>query len=167
MSASPLALMVPTWAIVLLSLVGGGQLLDLFDDLGHRHVDIAALERHGIGARFDELEALHEDGLGQYGGRRWCHRPPWSLCLRRDLAHHLRAHVLELAGQLDLLGDGDAVLGDDRRAVALFDDDVARPLGAEGDFATALARLLTPARMPWRAVRLYEICLALMRMSAP
>ena len=36
--------------------------------------------------------------------------------LRGDFAHHLRAHVLELVGELDLLGDGDAVLGDARRA---------------------------------------------------
>jgi hypothetical protein len=28
-----------------------------------------------------------------------------------DLADHLRAHVLELVGKLDLLGDGHAVLG--------------------------------------------------------
>jgi hypothetical protein len=40
------------------------------------------------------------------------------------------AHVLELVLELDLLGDGDAVLGDARRAEALFDDDVAA-LGPE------------------------------------
>ena len=34
--------------------------------------------------------------------------------LLRDFAHHLRAHVLELVFELDLLGDGDAVLGDAR-----------------------------------------------------
>ena len=34
--------------------------------------------------------------------------------------------------ELDLLGDGDAVLGDRRRAEALLDDDVAT-LGAERD----------------------------------
>src|SRR5690606_15091635 len=39
--------------------------------------------------------------------------------------HHLRAHVLELVGQLDLLGDGHAVLGDGRRAEALVEHDVA------------------------------------------
>ena len=44
---------------------------------------------------------------------------------RGDLAHHLRAHVLEAVGELDLLGDGDAVLGDARRAVRLGEDDVA------------------------------------------
>src|SRR6185437_6951848 len=46
------------------------------------------------------------------------------------LAHHLRAHVLELVFELDLLGDGDAVLGDARCAEALVEHDVAA-LGAE------------------------------------
>jgi hypothetical protein len=41
--------------------------------------------------------------------------------LRGDLAHHLGAHVLELVLELDLLGDRDAVLGDDGRAEALLD----------------------------------------------
>jgi hypothetical protein len=36
--------------------------------------------------------------------------------LRGDLAHHLRTHVLELVLKLDLLGDGDAVFSDARRA---------------------------------------------------
>src|SRR5689334_1797882 len=47
-----------------------------------------------------------------------------------DLTDHLGAHVLELVGQLDLLGDDDAVLGDPGRAIALVEHDVA-PLGAE------------------------------------
>jgi hypothetical protein len=52
--------------------------------------------------------------------------------LGRDLAQHLRAHVLELVLELDLLGDGDAVLGDARCAEALLDHHVAA-LGAERD----------------------------------
>ena len=51
--------------------------------------------------------------------------PATVVGLGRDLAHHLRAHVLELVGELDLLGDGHAVLGDPRRAEALVDHDVA------------------------------------------
>ena len=58
--------------------------------------------------------------------------PARSLVLRRDLAQHLRAHILELVLELDLLGDGDAVLGDAGRAEALVEDDVAA-LGAERD----------------------------------
>src|SRR4029077_8201987 len=42
----------------------------------------------------------------------------------------LRAHVLELVLELDLLGDGDAVLGDPGSAEALVDHDIAT-LGAE------------------------------------
>ena len=49
-----------------------------------------------------------------------------------DLAHHLRAHVLELVLELDLLGDGDAVLGGARGAERLVEDDVAA-LGAQRD----------------------------------
>ena len=52
--------------------------------------------------------------------------------LRGDFAHHLGAHIFELVGELDFLGDGDAVLGDARRAKALFDHDIAA-LGAERD----------------------------------
>src|SRR5439155_2611318 len=43
-----------------------------------------------------------------------------------------RAHVLVLILQLDLLGDGDPILGDRGRAEALLQDDVAA-LGAERD----------------------------------
>src|SRR5512146_485643 len=52
--------------------------------------------------------------------------------LRSDFAHHLRAHVLEVVLELDLLGDGDAVLGDARRAERLVEHDVAA-FGAKGD----------------------------------
>ena len=51
--------------------------------------------------------------------------PARSCGLRGDFAHHLRAHVLELVLEFDLLGDGDAVLGDARRAVGLVENDVA------------------------------------------
>ena len=44
--------------------------------------------------------------------------------LAGDVLDHLRAHVLELVRKLDLLGDGDTVLGDPRRAIALVEDDV-------------------------------------------
>jgi uncharacterized membrane protein (UPF0182 family) len=44
---------------------------------------------------------------------------------RGDLFDHLRAHVLELVGKFDLLGDGDAVLGDARGAERFVEDDVA------------------------------------------
>src|SRR5579885_1381051 len=50
-----------------------------------------------------------------------------------DLAHHLRAHILELVVELYLLGDRDAVLGNARSAKALLDHYVAA-LGTERDF---------------------------------
>ena len=49
-----------------------------------------------------------------------------------DLLRELRADVLERVFQLDVLGDGDAVVGDRRRAELLLQDDVAA-LGTEGD----------------------------------
>src|SRR3982750_3475884 len=45
--------------------------------------------------------------------------------LRGDFAHHLRAHVLELVGEFDFLGDGDTVLGDAGSAERLVEHDVA------------------------------------------
>src|SRR5690606_22726139 len=50
-----------------------------------------------------------------------------------DFAQRLRAPVLDLVLELDLLGDGDAVLGDTRCAEALVEHDVAA-LGPERDF---------------------------------
>src|SRR4029453_14758769 len=50
--------------------------------------------------------------------------------LRGNLAHHLRAHVLKLVFELDLLGDGDAVLGHAGCAKRLVEQDVAA-LGAK------------------------------------
>ena len=58
--------------------------------------------------------------------------PARSRRLGRDFLHHLGAHVLERIRELDLLGDGDAVLGDGRGAELLVDDDVPA-LGAERD----------------------------------
>ena len=56
--------------------------------------------------------------------------PARELLLRGDLAHELRAHVLELVGKLDLLGDSYAILGDARRAPGFVEHDVAA-LGPE------------------------------------
>ena len=121
--SSPLALMVPTWAISVLPLVG----LDSFFSSSTIALDglvDAALDVHRVVAGGDELGALAVDRLGEHG------RGGGAVAgdvggLGGDLLHHLRAHVLELVLELDLLGDGDAVLGDRRRAAALLDDDVA------------------------------------------
>ena len=111
-SSSPLAQMVPTWAMSSLSLVGLGELLQLGDDGRDGLVD-AALEVHRVVARGDELEALAVDRLGEHGGGGGAVAGDVG-GLGGDLLDHLRAHVLELVLELDLLGDGDAVLGDRR-----------------------------------------------------
>ena len=120
--------MVPTWAT---SAGGGdrlGALLDVLHDGGHRDLD-AALEVHRIHAGGNRLGAFAHDRLGQHG----CGGGAVTggvVGLGGDLAQHLRAHVLELVFEFDLLGDGHAVLGDAGGAEALFDDDVTA-LGAE------------------------------------
>ena len=58
-------------------------------------------------------EALVEDGLGEDGGGGGAVAGDVG-GLGGDLLDHLGAHVLVLVLQLDLLGDGDAVLGDGR-----------------------------------------------------
>ena len=58
--------------------------------------------------------------------------PATSLVLVETSLHELRAHVLKRILQLDLLGDGHAVVGDQRSAELLVQHDVAA-LGAKGD----------------------------------
>ena len=103
-------------------------LLDVLDDRLDRHVD-AALQVHRVHAGGDRLGALAHDRLGQHG-RRGRAVAGEVAGLGGDLLDHLRAHVLELVGKLDLLGDRDAVLGDARRAVGLVEHDIAA-LGAQ------------------------------------
>src|SRR5690606_25892469 len=104
--------------------------LQVVDDLGDGEVD-AALEVHRVHAGGDRLHAFAHDRLGEHG-RGGGAVTGEVVGLAGDLAQHLRAHILELVLELDLLGDGDAVLGDARCAEALVDDDVAA-LGAERD----------------------------------
>ena len=101
------------------------EVLDRFDD---REVD-AALQVHRVHAGGDRLGAFAHDGVGEHGSGGGAVAGD-VVGLRRDFAHHLRAHVLELVLKLDFLGDGNAVLGDARSAVALVENDVAA-LGAE------------------------------------
>ena len=91
----------------------------------------AALELHRVGAGGDVLRAFAEDRLREHGRRRRAVAGDVGR-LARDLAHHLGAHVLERILEVDLLGDGDAVLGDRGGAELLVEDDVAA-LGAERD----------------------------------
>ena len=100
------------------------------DDLDHGLVD-AALQVHRVHAGGDRLQAFDDDGLGQDGGGGGA-VAGLVVGLGGDFADQLGAQVLELVGQFDFLGDGDAVLGRARRAEGLFDDHVAA-LGAQGD----------------------------------
>ena len=130
MVASLLAEMVPTWAISFWSLVGLESFFSSATMARDGLVD-AALEAHRIVAGGHHLGAFGEDGARQHGGGGGAVAGDVG-GLAGDLLHHLRAHVLELVFELDLLGDGDAVLGDVGRAERLLEHDVAA-LGAEGD----------------------------------
>ncbi len=109
-------------------LLGAG--LDVADRFSHREID-AALQVHRVHAGRHRLGALAHDRLGE--NRRGGGAVTGDVAgFRGHLAHHLGAHVHEPVVELDFLGDGDAVLGDARRAIGLFDHHVAA-LGAERD----------------------------------
>src|SRR5438046_16951 len=77
------------------------------------------------------LYAFAENGLREHGcgGRAVAGNVRG---LGSDLAHHLRAHIFERVLQFDFLCNGDAILGDDRRAELLLNHCVAA-LRAERD----------------------------------
>ena len=104
------------------------MLLDARHDRVGGQVD-ALLEQHGVGAGGDVPHALVDDGLGQHGGGGGAVTGD-VVGLGGGFLEELRAHVLEGVVELDLLGDGDAVVGDGRRAELLVERDVAA-LGAE------------------------------------
>ncbi len=114
--------------------VGAVDLLALLVDGGHGGVHglgHALLHDDGIGAGGQVLQTLADHGLGQQGsggGTVAGH----VVGLGGHLAHQLSAHVLKRIVQLDLLGDGHAVVGDQGRAELLIQHHVAA-LGAQGD----------------------------------
>src|SRR5690606_20359896 len=69
-----------------------------------------------VGAGRDHLLALVEDGLGEHGGGGGAVAGD-VVRADGDLLDELRPHVVEAVAQVDLLGDGDAVLGDHGGAV--------------------------------------------------
>ena len=83
----------------------------------------------GFAPAATDLAPSRDDRLGENGGGGGAVAGDVG-GLGSDLAHHLGAHVLELVLELDLLGDGDAVLGDAGSAERLLEHDVAA-LGAE------------------------------------
>ena len=79
----------------------------------------------------DHLDALGENRAGEDS----CRGGPVAGDvggLRRNLFHHLGAHILELVFQLDLFGDSHAVFGHGRCTETFFEHDVT-PFGTERD----------------------------------
>ncbi len=90
----------------------------------HRRVD-AALQVHRVQAGRNGLGAFTDDRLREHGRGRGA-VPGEVIGLMKPTSRSICAPMfLELVGELDLLGDGDAVLGDAGRAERLVDDDVA------------------------------------------
>jgi hypothetical protein len=76
-------------------------------------------------------QAITKEGLSQHRRRRRA-VAGYIVGLLGDLLDQLGAEALERILELDLLGDGDAVIRDGRRPPLLLEDDVAA-LGSEGD----------------------------------
>src|SRR4029453_8937713 len=93
-----------------------------------RHVD-ATLQIHRVHTGRNQLDPFLHNRLSQNGCSGGATTGDYAL-LRCHFAQNLRAHVLELVLEPDLLGDGDAILSDTRRAVALVEDNIAA-LGPE------------------------------------
>ena len=84
----------------------------------------ALLQAHRVGAGGHVAQALAHERLGQHGGGGGAVTGD-VVGLGGDLLHQLGAHVLERVLELDLPGDGDAVVGDGGGAELLLEDHVA------------------------------------------
>ena len=91
----------------------------------------ALLERHRVGPGGHVAQTLVDHGPGQHGGGGGA-VTGHVVGLLGDLLDQLGPDPLEGVLELDVLGDGDAVVGDGGGAPLLVEDDVAA-LGAEGD----------------------------------
>ena len=107
-----------------------GLLLDRLDRRGDGLLD-ALLQAHRVGAGGDVAHAVGDHRLGEHGGGGGAVTGD-VVGLGGDFLHQLGAHVLEGVVELDLLGDGHAVVGDGRGAELLVEHDVAAA-GPEGD----------------------------------
>jgi hypothetical protein len=128
--SSLLAEMLPTWAISLLVVVGLEAFFSSSTRAGDGLVD-AALEVHRVHAGGHVLHAFAHDRLGQHGGGGGAVTGVVA-GLGSDFLDHLRAHVLQLVLELDLLGDRHTVLGDGGGAERALEHHVAA-LGAQRD----------------------------------
>ena len=98
--------------IVLLGHHGMGHAAQVLDQPPDGEVD-APLDQDRVAARTDRLHALANDRVGDDGGGGGAVADD-VVGLDRRFLDQLRAHVLELVGQVDLSGDGHAVVGHDR-----------------------------------------------------
>ena len=96
-------------------------------ELGHGRADCqvdSTLQVHGIHAGRDGLKPLPHDRLGEYGrGRGAISR--FIGGFRGHLLDELRAHVLKLVRELDLLRNCHPVLGHERCPEALLEQRIA------------------------------------------
>ena len=106
-----------------LRLNGSRSGLDVGDDGLDGLVD-PALDGERVAAGGDVLQTFADNGLRQNGGGRGAVTGD-VVGLGGDFANELRAHVLELVFDLDLFGDGHAVVDEGRGAELLFENDVA------------------------------------------
>ena len=102
--------------LLLLGQLLGQLVVEVLDDGVDGLVD-AALDGHRVGAGGDVPQPFLVDGQGQDGGGGGAVAGDVAGLLG-DGVDELGAHVLERVGQVDFLGDGDAVLGDGRAAEA-------------------------------------------------
>src|SRR5215213_3285235 len=84
----------------------------------------AALEAHRVGPGGDVAQALADQGLGEHGGGGGAVTGD-LVGLLGDLLAGLGPDLLPRVLELDLVGDGHAVVGDGGRAPLLLEDDVA------------------------------------------
>ena len=133
---------------------GGGQ-----QRLGHGVGGLgdAQPQCDGVGAGGDVAQSGLDDGLRQHGGGGGAVAGD-VVGLGGHRLDQLGAEVLERILEVDLAGDGDAVVGDGRAAERLGQHDVAVPRGPSVT-RTASASLSTPASIARRAVSLNSICL--------
>ena len=115
----------------------------------------AALDVHGVGTGGNVLHALGDKSLGQNGGGGGA-VTSCIVGLGGDFANELCAHVLELILQFDLLGDGNAIVGD--MAAELLAQPRCGPLGAQGVTLTVSASWSMPAQSgPYGRPRLFDL----------
>ncbi len=129
--------------------------LQICNNLAHGEVN-AALEVHRVHAGGNCGHAFAHDRLSEHGGGGGA-VPCCIIGLAGDFAQHLGTHVFKLVSKLDILGDGDAILGDARCAEALVEHDIAA-LGAERDFHGIGERIYTGEdAFAGRAAELYVL----------